>query len=302
MQILNTSYNFLQEYFTYSQALLQTAQTKVFNLAKQVEATAKELLQTTVDCKKNVVEFFNSFHHPHDESRQTLKKKRALLCSKPWSALNDAAYFQQNEALEVLLRIHGVNQKEGDPGTEEGTGDESTALHAAALSGNLDGAQILIAHGAKINATEMRGQSPLHWAARNGHTSLVHLLYAAGANIDLPDLRGKTALRLAAKRGHLETCIALITLGAQVNIQDVKGQTPYFCAMLHGHIRVAKHLFNFGADETLVTKAGKVASQVIGRANWFAFIRSFFEHKLPVVLSSANRTKLHSNLVRLPLY
>lgn len=64
-----------------------------------------------------------------------------------------------------------------------------TALHWAAMSGELDAAKFLISKGADVNARgSISGYTPLHWAAAFGKLDLVKLLIEKGADVNA---RGK---------------------------------------------------------------------------------------------------------------
>ncbi|XP_070549551.1 notch-regulated ankyrin repeat-containing protein A-like [Ptychodera flava] len=61
---------------------------------------------------------------------------------------------------------------------------ESTALHAASGGGHADVAELLIKHGADVNAKNSRGRTPLHYAALYGHEITMRLLVQSKADID----------------------------------------------------------------------------------------------------------------------
>jgi len=55
-----------------------------------------------------------------------------------------------------------------------------TPLHFASEGGHKEIAQLLIANGAEIDATEINSHTPLHYAVRNGKVELAELLLANG--------------------------------------------------------------------------------------------------------------------------
>jgi ankyrin repeat protein len=57
-----------------------------------------------------------------------------------------------------------------------------TPLIFAARENNEEIAQLLIDHGADVNARNMYGDSPLSLAEKEGHTTIVEILKANGAN------------------------------------------------------------------------------------------------------------------------
>ncbi|XP_071568899.1 uncharacterized protein [Temnothorax nylanderi] len=73
-----------------------------------------------------------------------------------------------------------------------------TALHYATRAGHVRVCEILLEHGAKVNArTRSMRATPLHRAACAGHVEVVDLLLRQGATPDLTDADGRTALHRA---------------------------------------------------------------------------------------------------------
>jgi len=69
-------------------------------------------------------------------------------------------------------------------------------------------AELLLEHGADINARDNEDQTPLHTAAEYGRVAVVKLLLTHGADVNSKDLRGDTPLQTAVWR--LETEVAEI--------------------------------------------------------------------------------------------
>lgn len=72
-----------------------------------------------------------------------------------------------------------------------------TALHQAAMDGNVECAQTLLLNGGDVNVTDCEGCTPLHTAAICGHTEFVHFLLAAGADPFLKTDDGQIPIQLA---------------------------------------------------------------------------------------------------------
>jgi ankyrin repeat protein len=77
-------------------------------------------------------------------------------------------------------------------------------LHMAAEKGCLQACELLIRHGAEINAQTREGATALHLAARAGHAQIVALLLKYLANHTLQDEQGHTATHYAQQVGHLD--------------------------------------------------------------------------------------------------
>jgi len=63
-------------------------------------------------------------------------------------------------------------------------------LHKVAIWGDVDAAEVLLAHGADINARGEDDDTPLHRALMGGHPEMVRFLLSRGADPDLKDRYG----------------------------------------------------------------------------------------------------------------
>jgi ankyrin repeat protein len=144
-----------------------------------------------------------------------------------------------------------------------------TQLYWASQHGNLRMAQLLIKHGADVNAQHVAGWHPLHIASCSGHLETLRLLIGSGADVNSRD-GDWTALYLAAEEGHLEVVRVLLENGADPNVQRRNG-TSFHRAWKNGHLDVAELLLKYGADintpcmygETLLHRAAKNGDQKI---------------------------------------
>lgn len=133
-----------------------------------------------------------------------------------------------------LLLAGGASQVEGRHGT---------LLHQAAWRGFVKVAQVLIDHGADIDACR---PTPIAVAASCGHVDMVQFLIEKGANLPL-EASGHMALRCAARNGH-ELIIRLL-VGGGVDVDGTDEEfNPLLNAILEGHDQVAKTLVELGAE------------------------------------------------------
>lgn len=93
--------------------------------------------------------------------------------------------------------------------------NNDTSLHLAAYFGYRDVAEVLLTHGADVNAINSYGRTPLHRAAFNGHEDIAKLLLVHGADINARNKFVDTPLREAVVNGSHGVAELLRQHGAQ---------------------------------------------------------------------------------------
>ena len=116
----------------------------------------------------------------------------------------------------------------------------------AALKGQLEMAQLLVASGAEINHS---GWTPLAYAAFGGHAQVVEFLIDKGADVDARAPNHATALMMAAKSGHAEVVKLLLEADADTDIKTADGITALKWAKESGHSKIKEMLQKAGARE-----------------------------------------------------
>jgi uncharacterized protein len=131
---------------------------------------------------------------------------------------NIARAARQNDAATVRSLI----ANDGNPNqTDE---DARTAMHYAALNGNLTIIAILIKANAKLDVKDKLGNTPLHLAADRNQTEAAQLLLDVGTPVDSENKNGMTPLMVAANRGGIEIVQAFLAKGASVTKTDFTGR------------------------------------------------------------------------------
>ena len=97
------------------------------------------------------------------------------------------------------------------------------ALHLAAMWGRLETLQLLLEHGAQVEARDAVEMCALHLASAAGHVSSVRALLAAGAEVDPLNASGMTPLHMAAAKGHKEVVRRLLSSRADATIASTPG-------------------------------------------------------------------------------
>ncbi|MHC9540759.1 MAG: ankyrin repeat domain-containing protein [Vulcanimicrobiota bacterium] len=164
-----------------------------------------------------------------------------------------------------------------------------TPLHIATRHGYTDMACLLVAHGADLEARDLRGNTPLHLAARYNQPALMQYLLTSGAKVNAYDQGGWTALYWVSSEytaamlldhgadlqgvgedtkdplHHLalmpnqEVALLLIRRGAEINRQDGEGKTPLHWATCGDNRKVVDRLLMEGARTGVRDNDGKTA-------------------------------------------
>jgi ankyrin repeat protein len=111
-------------------------------------------------------------------------------------ALGLAAFFRQPEVVRLLL-ARGAHVDAVARNAQVRT----TALQAAAASGDNESARLLLVAGADVDVAQPGGFTALHAAAANGNRELVELLLERGADAHARLDDGRTAADLASDEG-----------------------------------------------------------------------------------------------------
>ena len=91
--------------------------------------------------------------------------------------------------------------------------------------------------------------TPLHIAATLKTKTLAEMLLSHGADVNARDKDGYTPLHYAAQKGSKEVGELLIASGAKVNAKTKSGETPYYWAKLTSNTGMAGLLFLNGGKE-----------------------------------------------------
>lgn len=192
------------------------------------------------------------------------------------------------EAVEMLLELKGV-----DPNAIDNDGD--TALLSATMCPGLDVKviELLLEHGARLEATRTNGSSALHIACEKGHvqmtrmlldrsasltvldsdgdtpilsallgsapnTEVVRLCLEGGASPDTARTNGATLLGISCSKGQLEIARLLLERGASLVAEDDDGDSPLIVSMLVSNPSEdgSRLLVNAGADINVKRKNG----------------------------------------------
>ena len=124
-------------------------------------------------------------------------------------------------------------------------------IHQAARDGDLEKVKTLLNSNpdlvfSKDDSPPGEGYTPLHRAVESGHTDVVELLLTHGADVNAKAGGESTPLHLAAGYGYKDVAKFLLTNKAEVNAMDNGGNTPLHLAAAGGHKDVAELLLAQG--------------------------------------------------------
>uniref|UniRef100_A0A8C8S1M2 Ankyrin repeat domain 24 n=1 Tax=Pelusios castaneus TaxID=367368 RepID=A0A8C8S1M2_9SAUR len=181
-----------------------------------------------------------------------------------------------------------------------------SAFHLAAMRGNVNCLEVMLAHGADAMTADSSGYNALHLAAKHGHPHCVskllqvtvHGLLSSSlavsgclscseilcdfkASLNTKDKDGSTPLILAAKMSHSELCRYLLRRGAAVNSRDQQGRTALMLACENGSVETVEVLIHAGARVNMVDARGQDAARY-SLATGNALIQHYLQLGAPV--------------------
>ncbi|PTB78264.1 ankyrin [Trichoderma longibrachiatum ATCC 18648] len=121
-------------------------------------------------------------------------------------------------------------------------------LSLAVARGHIRMVDVLLDHGADLEARDEDGKTPLFRAMRRPDSDMFHHLIRRGARIDVKDRNGASLLHEAAGNGVVSYIDHLIESGLNVNRTDEFGRTPLHAAVLNDAKASFLALLMHGAD------------------------------------------------------
>ncbi len=134
-----------------------------------------------------------------------------------------------------------------------------TLLSNAITARNLEFASTLIAHGADLQITDQRGDTPLHLAAKH-YPALVGPLLEAGADAKATDMRGTSPLFNARSPEAVEW---LVRAGAPVDQRDRNGDTAAMRLAQSANRDTVLALLAHNPDLTVKNRSGRTFAQFL---------------------------------------
>jgi hypothetical protein len=161
------------------------------------------------------------------------------------------AAWEGNVAMMELFLKHGAHVDTGNRYDEQ-------ALQLAAWKGHLEAVEWLLAHGASVDRPGK--WNALHYAAFADQKDIADLLLEHGAQVNARAPNGSTALMMTAREGREELARLLLAAGADPRTTNDSGDSALTWAMRHEHFKIAQML----STATQFAKAVQVAPESFG--------------------------------------
>ena len=139
---------------------------------------------------------------------------------------------------------------------------DRTALMQAAMMGQLDAVNLLIAKGANLDATDRNGATAIVLSVQKGEAGCISALIQSGADVNVRDLQGATALMWACDNDNLDIAKELLKNGADQTLTDKNGNFPFIKACAEAKMEVITLLIRYGAPLYLEHKDGYTGLQL----------------------------------------
>lgn len=157
------------------------------------------------------------------------------------SALMEAAATGHIGAIQTLLK-NGANPNGSDKVPS------ARPLLLSARHGFVEIADLLLKHGALLNAEDRLGQTALHMAVQEDQLDMARFLLGKGISTSHRDLNGRAALHLAVEENQTHMVELLCNMGADPTSCESKyGLTPLMIAIKSSHVRLVRFLMDGSA-------------------------------------------------------
>ncbi|XP_064898271.1 ankyrin repeat domain-containing protein 24 isoform X2 [Columba livia] len=190
---------------------------------------------------------------------KSLKAKFKKADSQDWTKndeklLQAVDYNDAGRVTSLLVRKGLVATKLDSEG--------KSAFHLAAMRGNVDCLEAMLAHGVDAMTKDSSGYTALHLASKHGHPQCVSKLLQASCPVDVADGSGRTALHHAAVSGCISCSEILCDFKAPLNVKDKDGSTPLILAAKMSHSELCRYLLHRGAAVNSRDLQGRTALMV----------------------------------------
>lgn len=157
----------------------------------------------------------------HDKAKRLLAEGYSVTTRTSDDYRNYAIHFAVSEndlRMIDLLLQHGAD-------LDAGSGDSRPALMIGMMNHDYGLLAYLLEKGASVNVRDTDSHTPLHYAASFSTREVAELFITNGADVNAQDWQGFTPLSKAIVRQNEEVVSCLLSAGARTDIKDKKGYT-----------------------------------------------------------------------------
>jgi ankyrin repeat protein len=183
-----------------------------------------------------------------------------------WAAVSQGNLKAVQEFLDSGVDVNGTFVVPGVPGSG------GTPLHIAAISDQVEIANLLVFKGAHVDAKakDKHGGTPLHWAAFFGKTKMVRMLIDCSAKLDSKDNHGFTPLDATlgqSSKAKQEVAKILKKAGATSSLETASApDNSIWNSAATGDLAAVKGYIDSGTD---INKKNATGSTALGIAAFF---------------------------------
>jgi ankyrin repeat protein len=180
--------------------------------------------------------------------------------------------------LHAAYRGHRVSARELNNQGAEVIREMEDESQIARQDGHLEVMQLLLEHGANVDARDNHNEAVSHLASEHGEVEVVQLLLQHNANINARGRLKWTPLHNASSYKHIKTTQLLLEYGADINALDRDGDTPLILAPQLGFLEVVRLLLGHGADVHIQGRGGGTAFREATRRGYHETAQLLLEH------------------------
>ena len=156
---------------------------------------------------------------------------------------------------------------------DEKTNEGFTALHYAAINGNIKMIKLLQKYGAKIDQVTNLGKNIMHLAAESNQPSIIaYFLLNEPLDLFTVDENGSTPLHWACYSGAYESVNYLLSLKADINALDKEKFTPLHLAVTNNREKIVRLLLQNGADKKIPNKNKELPIDIARNQNYMNIV------------------------------
>ncbi|KAA0718554.1 Ankyrin repeat domain-containing protein 12 [Triplophysa tibetana] len=185
-----------------------------------------------------------------DKDGPDKKKVKKESCSKKSTPVNILFGYPLSERKQMALLMQ-MTARDNSPDTTPCHPSQSPAVQKKIPSSSSTRQKD------KVNKRNERGETALHMAAIRGDVKQVKELIGLGADVNVKDFAGWTPLHEACNLGYYDVAKVLIGAGAEVNTQGLDDDTPLHDASSSGHKDIVKLLLRHGGNAFQLNKRGE---------------------------------------------